>query len=170
MRCQTNGRLIAPLRRTFCTHIYNLPSNIYRLIALRAKRSNPYPRMNAQIRTVDTDCFVAKAPRNDRSIFVQVTPETAYSRTHGRSCPPQRTSILWRIYPHAGRCGHRPLREMNRQRCVGNAYMRSVPAHFRRDRRGATCRPDFTVLCRTNGRPMAAPTPHLLHAYLQSTI
>ena len=30
--------------------------------------------------------------------------------------------------PHAGRCGHRPLRKTYRRRRVGNAYMRSAPA------------------------------------------
>ena len=41
----------------------------------------------------------------------------------------------------AGRCGHRPLRKTYRRRRVGNAYMRSASAHFRRDRRGGHDRP-----------------------------
>ncbi len=48
-----------PLRRTFCARIYNLPSNIYRLIALRAQRSNPYYAAGSFPHARDTDCFVA---------------------------------------------------------------------------------------------------------------
>ena len=120
----------------------------------------------ASVQHKETDCFVAKAPRNDSLFYVFAPPETALCRTRGRLPAGCRGGVspLATNATMPARSGRetRPLRKTYRRRRVGKAYMRCAPAYSRRCRRGRNLPP---VLCCAmpmpdSGRLIAAPTPH----------